>query len=202
MPARRILVILALLAGVVSSGWVLRELGLDLFETRPSSRHIPDFFIEDFTTTTMGPEGRPARRLTAEYMAHFPDSDTNEFQEPYVIIFRDAGEPWHVTGERGWTSGAGDVMLLLGEVRIWRNGESGERKVQIETRDLRVLPESDYGETEEPVIIRTPTSITRGIGLRAWLEQSRMELLADVHTRIERGPAFDPGLDPQPAPER
>ncbi len=183
---RRLVVPALLILGVAMSGWGLRELGIDLFESRPASRHIPDFFIEDFTSTSMDETGQPKRRLSAQYMAHFPDSDSNEFQRPYVVIYRTGGEPWHVTSERGWTSGAGDVMLLLGQVNIWRNGRSGEREVQIETRDLRVLPESDYGETEEAVTIRTPTSVTRGTGMRAWLEQSRLELLADVRTTVTR----------------
>jgi len=188
IAARRAVGIGALVLGVALSGWALREIGIDLIETRPGSRHMPDFFMEDFTSTDMDDEGRPRRRVSAAYMAHFPDSDTNEFQSPRVTIFRTVGEPWHVVSERGWTSGAGDVMLLLGQVTIWRNGESGERSIEIETRDLRVLPESDYGETEEAVIIRTPTSVTRGTGMRAWLDESRMELLADVRTVIERGP--------------
>ncbi len=185
---RSVLGVGALIIGVAGSGWALRELGIELLESRPGSRHMPDFFMEDFTSTNMDDEGRPRRRVSAAYMAHFPDSNSNEFQSPHVVIFRGSGQPWHVESERGWTSGAGDVMLLLGEVTIWRNGESGERKIQIETRDLRVLPDSDYGETEEAVTIRTPTSVTRGIGMRAWLDQSRMELLADVRTTIERAP--------------
>jgi lipopolysaccharide export system protein LptC len=186
MLLRRVVVLVVLVLGVAASGWLARELALDASESSQLSRHIPDFFMEDFVSTSMDQNGRPSRRLEAQHMAHFPDSDTNEFKKPYVVIYRDAGEPWHVTSERGWTSGEGDLMLLLGEVHIWRNGESGERKIEIETRDLRVLPESDYGETEEAVVIRSPTSVTRGTGMRAWLEQSRIELLADVRTVIER----------------
>ncbi len=185
---RSILAVSALVIGVAASGWLLRELGIELLESKPGSRHMPDFFMENFTSTSMDDEGRPRRRVSAAYMAHFPDSNSNEFQSPHVVIYRSSGEPWQVRSERGWTSGAGEVMLLLGEVTIWRNGESGEPKIQIHTRDLRVLPESDYGETEEPVTIRTPTSVTRGTGMRAWLDQSRVELLADVHTTIERAP--------------
>ncbi len=77
-------------------------------------------------------------------------------------------------------------MLLLGKVHIWKNALSGERQVDIRTEDLRVLPETEYGETDKQVIITTPSSQSRGVGMRAWLKQSRLELLSQVHTVYEQ----------------
>ena len=79
-----------------------------------------------------------------------------------------------------------DVMLLLGEVHIWRDGADGVREIDLRTTDLRVLPESEYGETDKPVVIRTPGSESRGIGMRAYLNQRRIELLSEVRTIYER----------------
>ena len=96
------------------------------------------------------------------------------------------GEPWHVRSERGWVSAAGDVMLLLGKVHIWRNTADGELDLDIKTEDLRVLPDSDYGETDKPVLITTPTSESRGVGMRAFLDTSRYELLSQVQTVYDK----------------
>ena len=38
-------------------------------------------------------------------------------------------------------------MLLQGEVLIWRNDRDGAPRIEIKTRDLRVLPDANYGET-------------------------------------------------------
>ncbi len=177
---------MAVMIGIaVASFWVLRQLDTDLFGTETSARHVPDLYMENFETTVMGPDGGPLRRIEAEYMAHFPDTDTHEFQRPYMIVYRAQGEPWHVRSERGWLSASGDVMLLLGKVNIWRNNATGFKELDIKTEDLRVLPERDYGETDKPVLITTPTSQTRGTGMRAHLAESRLELLNNVHTRYE-----------------
>jgi lipopolysaccharide export system protein LptC len=100
-------------------------------------------------------------------------------------MYRQEGEPWHVRSERGWVSPSGDVMLLLGKVHIWRNNASGLKELDIKTEDLRVLPEDEYGETDKPVLITTPTSETRGVGMKAHLAESRLELLSNVKTRHE-----------------
>ena len=76
-------------------------------------------------------------------------------------------------------------MLLLGEVEIWREGESGQRELEILTQDLRVLPETQYGETDKPVVIRTPNSESKSVGMRAYLEKRRLELLSQVTTTYE-----------------
>ena len=79
-----------------------------------------------------------------------------------------------------------DVLMLLGEVDIWRNKPDGKREIHVETEDLRVLPDDEYAETELPVSISTPKSFTRGTGMRAYLGESRVQLLSKVRTVIDR----------------
>ena len=184
-PLRRYGIILVLIVLAVASFWLLRQLEPIGSATHSTARHIPDYYMENFTTVTMGENGKPRRRVEANYMAHFADTDTHEFDQPYMVMYRDVGPPWHVRSERGWLSASGDVMLLLGKVNIWRNSETGVKELDIKTEDLRVLPESSYGETDRPVTISTPTSTTTGIGMRAFLTESRLELLSKVHTRYE-----------------
>jgi len=175
---------LVILAG--ASTWMARV--MDRATTPPpvSSRHEPDFYMENFSSTVMGEDGRPRRRIRAEYMAHFPDTNTKELARPRILLYRARGQPWRIESERGWVSADDDVMLLLGRVRIWRENEAGAREIDIQTQDLRVLPETEYGETDRPVVIRTATSVSRGVGMRAYLSQSRLELLSKVHTRYAK----------------
>jgi lipopolysaccharide export system protein LptC len=141
--------------------------------------------MENFVTVKMDETGSVQRRVEAAYMAHFPDTKTHEFQDPYMVMYREEGSPWHVRSERGWLSPSGDVMLLLGQVNIWRNNVDGVKQVDVKTEDLRVLPEREYGETDKPVLITTATTQTRGIGMKAHLADSRLELLSNVRTRHE-----------------
>lgn len=175
-------VVLAALA-VASTLWLA---SLDTAATRgkPLVGHTPDFTMEEFDVTSMGEDGSPLRRLSAAYMAHFADTKTKELTRPHLVLYRDDGEPWHVASERGWVSADNDVLMLLGKVDIWRNTPEGKRELHIETEDLRVLPREEYAETALPVSISTPESLTLARGMRVYLDERRMELLADVRTRI------------------
>lgn len=169
---------------VASTLW-LAELGNPHGETKRFTGHAADVTMEEFEVTTMGEDGRPLRRLSAAYMAYFSDTDTKELTHPHLIAYREETEPWHVASERGWVSADNDVLMLLGKVNIWRNTPDGKREIHIETEDLRVLPGEEYAETELPVSISTPESLTRGTGMRAYLGESRVQLLSRVKTTID-----------------
>ena len=186
---RRWAVVSVLLVAAGASGWVLRSLDSDDPETAWRVPGEPDSYMERFVTVEMDDAGKPKRRLEAEYMAFHPDG-TTELSHPYYVFHLAEGEPWHVRSEHGRISADGKVVLLPGRVDIWRNDESGTRALDIRTTDLEVLTESGYGETDEPVTIRTPASTSKGVGMRAWLDERRIELLSEVRTHVDgRRPA-------------
>jgi lipopolysaccharide export system protein LptC len=184
--SKRWLPALAWLALALATGWLVRELSPDSPDAQAKANRSPDMYLDNFTSTVMDAAGRPHRRLTAKHMAHFPDTNTSELEYPYLRMYRLDEPPWHVRSERGWVSANGEVVLLTGEVHIWRDTEAGKRMISIDTRDLRILTESDFGETDKPVVITRPTNTSRGVGMRAYLQQGRVELLSRVQTVYEQ----------------
>ncbi len=129
--------------------------------------------------------GKPRRRTAADYMASHVDQ-TVELTNPHYVLFRAEGEPWHVQAKTGQVSPDGTVVRLLGKVDVWRSDPSGARDLDVRTEHLVVLPDSEYGETGEPVTIRTPASTSTGVGMRAFLDETRFELLSQVRTHVDR----------------
>ena len=170
----------------VLSGWMLVDLAPEQQQAQAAAVSGPDLIIESLVATTLDENGQPRRRVRAREMLHMPDTETHELSEPYMEVFSPGEEPWFVRSQRGWLSPEGDVMLLLGEVHIWRNGADGSRRLNIRTNNLRVLPDSEYGETDEPVSITTPHSRSTAVGVRAFLNEGRVEMLSRVRTVYQR----------------
>ena len=80
MSRRRWILVFSLVTVALFSGWFLDRLGPKTEAPTQSARHVPDYYVENFTTTTMDENGFPRRRVTADYMAHFPDTDTHELR--------------------------------------------------------------------------------------------------------------------------
>ena len=189
-PVLRWVLSAALLVAAGASGWILYDLDFDGAPTERAAPDAPEAYMENFVSVEMDGAGRPRRRIEASYMAYHADQSV-ELTAPRYVLFRDEGEPWHVQSERGRVSPDGSVLWLPGRVDIWRNDASGTRDLDIRTGHLMVLTDSEYVETAEPVTIRTPTSISSGVGMRAWLDETRFELLSQVRTHVE-------GRSPQP----
>ena len=175
----------ALLAVASASGWMLYSLEFNTPETAQGLADAPEAYMEHFTSVEMDGTGKPKRRLEADYMAYHADQ-TVELSNPHYMLYRAEGEPWNVRSERGRVSADGAVMLLLGKVDIWRNDGSGVREIDIRTEHLKILPESEYGETAKRATIRMPASTSTGMGMRAYLDEARIELLSQVRTRVDR----------------
>jgi lipopolysaccharide export system protein LptC len=180
--------VIAVLGSVLAATtWWLHQLEGGDSETQIEFPSEPDSYMEGVTRTTMDERGRLATRLKAERMFHYPLDDATEFTRPRLQFFDDekAAGPWRVAADRAWVGPDNNLMLLRGDVRVWRDDDQGARVVEVLTTELEVITEDRYAQTAEAATIITPTTVSKGIGMRAQLGSNRVELLRDVHTRYE-----------------
>lgn len=180
---RKLALFLVIVAGL--SYWVLEKLTSDDISKLHKLAHHPDFYMENFTTLTMNQDGTPKNRLNAIYMAHYPADDTSELHEPELEIFRQNKPPVIVNSDKGWVTSNNKVILLSGNVYLHQNDESGGLKFELITEDARVLVDQDYAETDKPATLISKRYVTNSTGMRAYLQEQRMEFLSNVQTTIE-----------------
>ncbi len=178
---------LALILVIIAafSYWALDKLSDDDATKLSKLAHYPDYYLENFTTLTMNQDGTPKNRLNAVYMAHYPDDNTSELHEPELKIFRKDKPPINVKSDTGWVTSNNDVILLNGNVYLHQNDDDGKLKLELITEDARVLVDQKYAETDKAATLISKKSTTTSIGMRAYLQEQRMEFLNNVQTTIE-----------------
>jgi lipopolysaccharide export system protein LptC len=179
----KLALILVIIAGFTY--WALDKLTEDDVEKLSRLAHYPDYYMEDFSTLTMNQDGTPKNRLNAAYMAHYPDDNTSELHEPKLEIFRKEKQPINVRSDKGWVTSNNDVILLSGNVYLHQNDDDGELKLELITEDARVLVDQKYAETDKAATLISKKSTTTSIGMRAYLQEQRLEFLSNVQTTIE-----------------
>ncbi len=165
--------------------WWLAQQGVEEpdYEPKPDS---PDFYLENFTATTMGRDGKPDKSLSAERMIHYPADDSTELTQPRMTVFDKDRPPWRIQSETGWVSGDREIVLLNGEVKIDRSAAEGVRALHLTTSNLRVQPEQNYAETDEYVYAESDGSWVESTGMQTWFKKPmRIKLLAKVRGRYE-----------------
>lgn len=141
----------------------------------------PDGYMENFTTTIMNAEGQPSYTVTAAYMAHFPVDDHAEFRAPFITLKREPDHYWTIAAEQGRAEQGAEIIHLLGEVLMHRHAAADDAvEVKIVSRDVTVLPDASYAETRQPTHISQGVHQLQSVGLKAYFEENRLQLLAQV----------------------
>ena len=180
------LFILALLIGAAAgSAWLLKWLSEDPGRRafRADTR-APDYYMEDFTTLTMHPDGTPKNKLSADYLAHYPLDNSTELVMPRMEIFREDEFPLYINAEKGRLDGDNDTILLYGIVKMWEYDDTGSPTLEVSTSHVKVSLDDEYAETDRQATIVTNNAVITGIGMRAYLPQSRLEVIKHEKTTI------------------
>lgn len=180
---RKLALILVVIAAI--SYWALDKLTEDDLAKLSKLAHYPDYYMENFTTITMNQDGKPKNKLYADYMAHYPDDNTSELHQPELEIFRENKQPIHVRSDRGWVTSNNEVILLKGNVYLYQNDDNGKLKTELLAEDAKVLVGEKYAETDNPTTLINGKSTTTAVGMRAYLQEQRLEFLSNVRTTIE-----------------
>lgn len=134
--------LVAALAILAAVSWWLTERGTDRNAARDDkARHEADYFIENFTATTMDAQGRRKHELSAAKLVHYPDDDAVELERPHLVQYAPGEPPLHTVADRGYSTSDGKTILMRGNVRVTRGAHGGQPGGEIQTGEMRVLLE-------------------------------------------------------------
>lgn len=171
---------LALLAGL--SYGLLRWVESELREPAPAESQESMLIIEHFRAVRLNIAGLRESVIEAPRLAQLPNNLGTRIEQPALDWYQPDGQTrkWRLQAEQGWVSADQQLVRLEGEVTMVRTADSGEPPMTITTRDVLVRPSERYAETAAPMRAVTPQGEFRAVGVRAWLDQERLELLSEV----------------------
>ena len=179
--------VLISLAGLAS--WVQQDSEETIVSTqaeKKKQRHTPDYFMEGLEITSMNEKGEPRSLLVSDKLIHYADDGSTELNTPVMTLYNDIGKPWVVKAHRGWVSADHDLILLSGKVTIDRASGPNNRPVQLFTERLRIHPDSDFAETDQPVTMVSNKRRTSATGMRAYVRDGQLQLLNKVRVSYEK----------------
>lgn len=174
-----LIILLVVLLIAAYSNWLLTTFRPDQLTGPHPLRHDPDYFIEGVTATVMQPGGQPRYRLRARRIEHYPDDHSLALEAPRADYFRPGLPAWQLRADRGRIYDRGEQVFLDGAVHMSRPAGAGLAAASLETRDLALQPQREYAETAARARLRLGPSRLAGTGMQVYLDQGRLELLAD-----------------------
>lgn len=109
--------------------------------------HFPDYFMENFTLTSMDINGKPDYILRAVKMLHFADDNSSELEQPRIQFLNEKGD-WTITAEHALILEDSNLIQLKHNVQLSRNASPQQTPLLIDTDFLSINTETQIAETE------------------------------------------------------
>lgn len=157
------------------------------FMDQPSAQ-IDDNAIDYYATNAHSiqylPDGQVQYDMTAAKVEHLKATDVALVTTPDLNLYRGTEYPWHVQSVRAEVSPGGEQVELIDSVRIART-DAKNRNTIITSSRMTVFPQKEYAQTDQPVRIDGAGGVTTATGMKAYLKDSRMDLLSKVRGQYE-----------------
>jgi lipopolysaccharide export system protein LptC len=150
-----------------------------------STRHDPDYTVENFTATRMGLDGTPRHVLAASKMVHYPDDDSTHLTNPNFTRYEKGSPPLHIRALTGLVSSNGEHVYFTGNVVVTREAFGGRSQTTMTTSYLHIVPDQDLAVTDKPVVIQDAHTIVNGVGLELNNKTQVLKLLSRVKGRYD-----------------
>ncbi|NVK44120.1 MAG: LPS export ABC transporter periplasmic protein LptC [Oceanospirillaceae bacterium] len=164
------------------------------FDRGPSESAVPelegdvtntDFYLRDARIQQFDGNGRLHQELRSPELEHYPEPGLLQAGTPKIEIFREeGGGRVRIEAAQGMLLDSNERVDLSGDVRLYDEPEGGE-PLKLETTTLTLLPDQQIAETDAAVRILGQRGETRAQGMKAYLEERKVELLSEVEGRYE-----------------
>lgn len=145
-----------------------------------STRHDPDYIVQDFVVVQMGLDGIPIHQLQAKRMLHYPDDDTTHLEHPLLQRF-DAGTlSLRISANRARVSSEGKTVDFLDDVKAVRLATADRSELTLTTDHLHVVPDDDFARTDRPVRIVDANTQVTAVGLELDNKAKTLKLMSNV----------------------
>jgi lipopolysaccharide export system protein LptC len=145
-----------------------------------STRHDPDYMVENFVAVRMGPDGLRLHQLEANRMVHYPDDDTTELEAPHLLKYDNEKVALSITSKRAHVSNEGETVDFRDDVRAVRSATPTQSEMVLTTDHLHVVPDDNYARTDSPVTIVDANTKVTAVGLELIDKAKVVKLLSNV----------------------
>ena len=182
MPYRNYLIITAIMLILVGLGYWGYDSSITPGQPKRevAIREGADYFLVGADISQFDVKGKLQYTLVSDSITHYPHNDTTLLQQPEMTSYSNPDEVFKSVSEHG--------KLLPGntDIELWDNVVMTQTKnisnevVQMNTDFITIYSEKELADTDRPVLITSPTSVTRAVGMTAYYKQGLVKLKSRV----------------------
>jgi len=168
--AHRWPVISMLLGGTflaLGSFWLVQVMQRQDDQIASAKSSEPDYIVENFSFVRMGPNGQPRFVISGARLAHRPDVDVSDIEQPVVRSMTPDRPQMTVTAKTAQVLHVQNQVDMAGNVHASRPAGPKTQALDVKSEALTALPDEDIIKTSAPVEIKLGTATLKGVGMQA-----------------------------------
>jgi lipopolysaccharide export system protein LptC len=123
---------------------------------RAQARHVPDYFMRDFSVRTFAANGRFQSEIQGLEIRHFPDTDTLEIDQPRIRRTGPLGQVTVAQADKGISNADGSEVQLMGRATVVREAfarkdSTPQPRFELRSDFLHFFVDTDRVQTHLPV---------------------------------------------------
>jgi lipopolysaccharide export system protein LptC len=128
-------------------------------------RHVPDYFMHDFSVKVFAEDGRLKSELVGTEGRHYPDTDTLEIDQPRIRVLGAKGSVTTAVAARGLINADGTEAQLFDKAVVVREASINPQGVMTPRSEMHSDFLHLFADTEQ-VRSHLPVLLVRGAGDR------------------------------------
>jgi lipopolysaccharide export system protein LptC len=141
----------------------------------------PGYAARDAKMVQTGTNGRPLYTVNADVIRQQPNDNTIELEQAKLGFYDNNGSLWNARGEHGRVGQNTGVVELADDVHVNGTPQGSQQPAEISTDRLEFDTNTKIASTKDPVTLTWSGQLIKGKGMRATLNDGRVQLESAVH---------------------
>ena len=143
----------------MSTYWLVRNTPVaGEAELEAAPRHVPDYFMRDFSVRVFGADGKLKSEMLGIEGRHFPDTDTLEIDRPRIRILGADGRLTTATAQRGLINSDGSEAQLFERAVVVREASTSTQggvtsRSEMQSDFLHLFANTEQVRSHLPVVL-------------------------------------------------
>jgi len=175
-----VLVLVVVIGGTIFFGGQQNE---TTAPTVVEEQHEPGYTARTARLVQTGKDGRPLYTVNADVIRQQPNNDTVQLENATLGFFDSNGGLWTARGREGEVGQDTRQVELDGDVHVNGTPPGTLQSAEIVTEHLQFDTNNKIASTQDPVTLTWSGQELKGKGMRASLNDGRVQLESAVHGR-------------------
>lgn len=175
--ARQALWLLFALIVLIYSSWYFTHLNKAKILDQDTLSSSIDTTISELTVRQYNSKGILTNFLTTPLMQHVPKNNVHLLQTPHIIVQQDNQPPWEIDSKKATSYDGGKKITFREQVIVHQKPGDKTQESTLKTEEVTYFPKEKKASTEHFVTFEQPGNTVQSMGMNAYLDEKRVELL-------------------------